>query len=102
LTTPCHEQDAVQLTPWVERTTLSWAHRPRYERSQSRPLATSWLQPSSLTGPRRRNRWTSSSGLDRSAIKPPRFPPDRARARWYANRAGGGSRLGAARRGQPP
>ncbi len=59
----------MQFTPCVERTTLSCDQRPRYDRSQARSFATSWLQPSALTGPRRRNRCASSSALPRARLE---------------------------------
>ncbi len=73
-TNTCHEHDPVQFTPCVERTTLSCAQRPRYERSQARSFATNWLQPSALVGPRRKNRCASSNALPER--KPELADPD--------------------------
>src|ERR1039458_241589 len=68
-----HEHEPVQFTPCVDRTTLSCAQRPRYERSHAPSFAPRLLHPSRLIAPRRRNRWASSSGLNPSAIG--RDPP---------------------------
>jgi len=55
LTYTFHEHEPVQLTPCVERTTLSWRQRSRYADSHARRLAISRLQPSALASPLRKN-----------------------------------------------
>ena len=61
LTYTFHEHEPVQLTPCVERTTLSWRQRSRYADSQPRPLAISMLQPSAFASPLRKNSCAASS-----------------------------------------